>query len=62
MDEAGELWCPNCGAVMYADAVRCPACEAYVTPGLPPSKGVSRWLAAGLVLLLAALLLFGSCH
>lgn len=55
MDEAGELWCPKCGAVMYADAVRCPACEEYVTPGLPPRKGWSAWVWIVAILLIAAL-------
>jgi hypothetical protein len=62
-DEAGELWCPKCGAVMYADAVRCPACEEYVTPGLPPSKRSPLWIRIGAALLLLALVaaLFASC-
>lgn len=61
--EAGELWCPKCGAVMYADAVRCPACEAYVTPGLPPPRGTALvWRIAAAVLLLAIVAaLFASC-
>lgn len=52
-DEAGELWCPNCGAVMHADAPLCPSCGEYVTPGLPPSRGSWTWyVAVGLVILL----------
>ena len=42
-DEAGELWCPLCGAVVYADAVQCPKCGEFMTPGLPPAgPGFSR--------------------
>ncbi len=55
-DEAGELWCPKCGAVMYADASLCPACDEYVKPGLPPRQGLPRWMwIAGLLLFLLAL-------
>ena len=42
-DEAGELWCPLCGAVIHAEASRCPKCGEYMTPGLPPAgPGLSR--------------------
>lgn len=60
--EAGELWCPKCGAVMYADAARCPACEEYVTPGLPPSRS-NPWMRIGAALLLLLLVagLAASC-
>jgi hypothetical protein len=50
-DDPGELWCPACGAVIYADAVRCPACEQYVTPGRPPAPAWKRILAVVLILL-----------
>ncbi len=36
-DEAGELWCPKCGAVMYADASLCPAAT-----GIPAASRTSR--------------------
>ena len=54
-DEAGELWCPLCGAVMYADAPLCPRCGEYVTPGLPPRRGMSRWVWVVAVILAVAL-------
>jgi hypothetical protein len=57
-DEAGELWCPKCGAVMYADAVRCPACGDYVTPGAMPRGSMPAWMWVGLALVAAGLLTF----
>ena len=55
-DEAGELWCPKCGAVMYADASLCPACKEFVKPGLPPRKGLPLWMwIVGLLILLLVL-------
>jgi hypothetical protein len=56
MNAAGELWCPECGAVMYADAVRCPKCGNYVTPGARPTSGLPLWIWAGLVLIVLAIL------
>jgi len=53
-DDAGELWCPKCGAVMYADAPLCPACGEYVTPGLPPRRSFPWWIWLGVALLVAA--------
>ena len=51
-DEAGEFWCPECGAVMYADSELCPKCNQYVTPGARPSGPLPRWIwLFGLVLL-----------
>jgi hypothetical protein len=52
--EAGEFSCPKCAALMYADAVRCPECGEYVTPGALPPLRRHAWLWIGLVLLLAA--------
>ncbi|MGH7340682.1 MAG: hypothetical protein ACREKH_09350 [Candidatus Rokuibacteriota bacterium] len=43
-DEAGELWCPKCGAVMYADASLCPSCNEYVTPGARPAGPMPLWM------------------
>ena len=48
--DAGELWCPKCGAEMYADAGRCPTCGNYVVPGARPTP---RWLRATAILLIA---------
>lgn len=45
-DEAGELWCPKCGAVVYAAATRCAKCGDYVTPGAAP---LPAWIWVGLV-------------
>ena len=55
-DEAGELWCPKCGAVMYADASLCPSCGDYVKPGLPPRRALPLWMwMVGLLILLLIL-------
>ena len=55
-DEAGELWCPKCGAVMYADATLCPTCNEYVTPGAKPRASMPAWMWIGLALALLVLL------
>ena len=55
-DEAGELWCPKCGAVMYADAGLCPKCNQYVTPGARPSAPIPLWMWAIGVAILAMIL------
>ena len=43
-DEAGEFWCPKCGAEMYGDSTRCATCGDYVTPGARPSMPWWIWL------------------
>jgi hypothetical protein len=56
-DDAGELWCPKCGAVMYAGADLCPKCNEYVTPGARPSAPMPLWMwviGVGLLLLVLA--------
>jgi len=53
-DEAGELWCPKCGAVMYADSTLCPKCGDYVTPGAKPSSALPAWMWVGIVLIALA--------
>jgi predicted nucleic acid-binding Zn ribbon protein len=57
-DEAGELWCPLCGAGVHADASRCPACGDYMTPGQPPRrKGPLGWIVVAIVVLVILALL-----
>jgi hypothetical protein len=54
-DEAGELWCPKCGAVMYADSELCPRCNQFVTPGARRQGPMPKWLwVTGVVLLFLA--------
>jgi hypothetical protein len=54
-DEAGELWCPECGAVMYADSELCPKCHQFVTPGTRSQGSMPRWIwVTGIVLLFLA--------
>lgn len=55
-DEAGELWCPECGAVLYADSTRCPRCKEYVTPGARPGGAMPAWVWVGMGVLAAAVL------
>lgn len=32
---SGVKLCPNCGAEVYEDTVRCPICREYITPATP---------------------------
>jgi predicted amidophosphoribosyltransferase len=48
-------WCPECGAEVYLDANRCPACERYITPTLR-RRGSRLWIAAVALVTLAAVL------
>lgn len=44
--------CPHCGADIYEDAVRCPICGQYVTPGARKNLWASRsawWVLLGLL-------------
>jgi hypothetical protein len=56
-DEAGELWCPECGAVIHADSEICPKCNQFVTPGARPRGPLPAWVwVTGVVLLLLAVM------
>lgn len=55
-DDAGILWCPQCGGEMYADSTRCPGCGDYVTPGVRP-RSMPGWIWAGLIALGIAMVL-----
>lgn len=49
--------CPECGAEIYEDAVRCPICGSYVTHRTTVwSGGRGWWILLGLVGVLAAIL------
>ena len=56
-DSTDMVTCPQCGAEIYADAVRCPVCENYVTHG---SHALSDrplwWILLGLAGIVAVLL------
>ncbi len=56
-DDPGEFWCPECGAVMFGDSTRCPACGEYVTPGAGPAWRMPRLMWAGVFLILALIVL-----
>ena len=57
-DETSEtLPCPECGAEVYEDAVRCPACGTYVTFDTRPRPGRHAWwIILGLLAALLAIL------
>lgn len=59
-DETSEtLPCPECGAEVYEDAPRCPACGAYITPGSRSRSGPHAWwIVLGLVAAILAVLAF----
>lgn len=49
--------CNQCGAAIYEDAVRCPACGAYLMPDTHAWSGRSKWwIALGLLGILAVIL------
>ena len=56
-EEAGELRCPKCSALIYADAVACPECGEYVTPGARPRRGLKGLFVLILAIIAAVLLL-----
>ena len=49
-DDSGIAPCPHCGADMYEDAIRCPKCGDYVTPGAQSKSRLPAWIWVGLVL------------
>ena len=56
-DETFTLPCPECGADVYEDAVRCPACGNYITH--PTSVWHGRpgwWIVLGLLGVVALIL------
>ncbi len=64
-DATATLSCPHCGAEIYEDAVRCPACENYVTPDTRVfSNRPLWWILLGLTGIVAVVLVlsgFLSC-
>jgi len=58
-EDAGILWCPQCGSEMYGDATRCPSCGDYVTPGHHSSPGSMPWWMWAIVILVGLALLAG---
>lgn len=54
--------CAQCGAEIYGDAVRCPACGAYVTHDTNPwSWRPSWWIILGVVGTVAVILAVLCC-
>ena len=56
-DESELLPCPNCGAEVYEDALRCPVCGDYITFGTNVWSGrYWWWIVLGLLGLAAVML------
>lgn len=53
-DDDATLPCPACGAAMFEEADRCPACGDYVTPGGRPSARPPWVILTAIVCLVAA--------
>ena len=57
-DETETAACPECGADVYEDAPRCPACGTYITPGTSNSLWTGRpvwWIALGVLGIVATI-------
>lgn len=50
--------CPRCRRPIHADAVRCPNCREYVTPGAAERRPKPWWIWAGIVLALLVMLMW----
>ena len=56
-EDAGVFKCPHCGSEMYGDAVRCPSCGDYVTPGhRHASQAMPWWIWVAVILVALAML------
>lgn len=57
---ASLIECPNCGADVYEETVRCPLCGEYITRSNSPWNGKPMWWRvagmAGIVALIAGLI------
>ncbi len=59
-DDADVLPCPNCGAEIAEDSVRCPICGEYVAFGTSVWQGRSWWwILLGLVGIAATIVALG---
>ncbi len=48
--------CPECGQLVYEEALQCPACSAYLTQSTSPWSGrATWWIALGLLGILGTL-------
>ncbi len=62
-DDDGEsltISCPECGAEVYEDAVRCPVCDNYIVAGGHGSLWAGRpawWIILGMAGIIAVVLL-----
>jgi ribosomal protein S27E len=58
--ESLTISCPECGAEVYEDAVRCPVCDNYIVAGGHGSLWAGRpawWIILGMAGIIAVVLL-----
>jgi hypothetical protein len=58
-DDDDRVACPQCGQMIYEDSPRCPYCGHWVVTGSEASRRSRGWFWPILIVLLAALLVFG---
>lgn len=58
-DSPAEMQCPSCGAKVFEDTSKCPACGDWITP-VEPSGAFSKkwWLVIAVLLMLYAMFRF----
>jgi hypothetical protein len=54
--------CPHCGADIYDDAERCPACGMYLSAEDAPRAGWPAWMKVAAVLALIAAVIVSGLH
>ena len=59
MSEEDTSPCPHCGAEIYDDAERCPACGMYLSVEDSPPEAWPAWMRIGAVLALVACAVIG---
>ncbi len=57
-DHEPTVPCPYCGREIYEDSVRCPNCGAYISDEDAPPGRKPWWIIIGVLLCLAAMLLW----
>jgi hypothetical protein len=55
-EQSDTMPCPYCGAEVYEDSPRCPACGEYISQEDAPARRKPGWIIVGVLLCLAAAL------